>query len=932
MRDINITMFFSKKRSLKNLKQIILVLFFLSIYGTLSFAQTTERIPFNNQDLWLNGGNIAWVNFARDVGPGITPINDFDAMFTQVQQNGANAMRFWVHITGGTTPEWSGNNVISPGAGTIEDLRQILDLAWENNTGLILCLWSFDMLRTSNGTGITNRAKALLEDSTLTETYIQNSLIPMVEALGDHPAVIAWEIFNEPEGMSNEFGWDFNRHVPMSAIQRFVNQTAGAIHRTNPDALVSNGSWSFHALANTSNGNSKNYYSDEELIAAGKDSLGTLDFYMVHYYEWGGTALSPFHNDKDSWGLNKPVVVGEFGIPADNLFGLPKDDMYEELYNRGYAGALVWQWVDWYQNRGGGYAESWLRGLNQMSYMQETYPSEVNIKNVLPSIRSFKASLNEIESGGQTELSWEVLNSEALELSGALVDSIGSIIVEPTETTEYLLIATGIEGDKDSASVVVQVVPAGQINRALEQISRSSTYETCCGLDRVPSRAFDGDTNTRWSSAWRTSGENPADPNTDSNPDSEWIDIDLGVAHEVSSVLLNWEAAHSSDYDVQTSFDGINWKTIYSESNSDGGIDSIAFNDTELARFVRMQGNDRATEFGHSLWEFEVRGAVSIIQPPTVSITTPEEGQGIPVGFSATIQAEATDSDGEIEFVSFFFNGDSIGVDLTAPYSFTISSISEGEHEIYVKTKDDDGFYVQSSTVTIEGRTDIFTLRLEAEEATLSGATSIVPGTAGASKGASVSMEGSGSITWENLNLPVGDEYQITVRHYLPFDYKEQILSINGEAVDTLAFDEPIQEWKDLKTTVTSSEVIQTISIDHFWGYMDFDYIDINIEGVTVSNEQEKIEDIPTEIQLNQNYPNPFNPSTNISYSIPNNSKVLLKVFNSLGQEVATLVDGDQTAGAYSVTWDASSVSSGVYFYQLVSGSEVQTRKMILIK
>ncbi|GAB5409837.1 MAG: hypothetical protein BalsKO_22020 [Balneolaceae bacterium] len=910
----------------------IFIILFLVLIPQLLRAQSDNRIPFNNQELWLNGGNIAWVNFARDVGPGTTPISDFAQMYNQVRENGGNTMRFWVHITGGTTPEWSGNNVVSPGAGTIEDLEQILDLAWENNTGLILCLWSFDMLRISNGTTITNRAKALLEDSTLTKTYIQNSLIPMVEALGDHPALLAWEIFNEPEGMSNEFGWDFNRHVPMSAIQRFVNQTAGAIHRTNPKALVSNGAWSFHALSNTANANSKNYYSDNELINAGKDSLGTLDFYMVHYYEWAGTALSPFHNDKDSWGLDKPVVVGEFGIPADNLFGLPKDDMYEELYNRGYAGALVWQWVDWYQNRGN-YADSWLRGLDQMNYIQETYPAEVNIKNVLPSIRSFNASLSEIEAGGQTELSWEVLNSITLELNGEMVDSIGTKVVAPMETTNYWLVATGLEGNKDSSSVTVQVVPAGEINRALGQPSRSSTYETCCGLDRLPTRAFDGDNNTRWSSAWSDgTGDTEVDPNTDSNPNSEWIDVDLGVAHEVNSVLFNWEAAYSTDYDIQTSFDGINWNTVYSENNSDGGVDSVIFEEKELARFVRMQGNNRSTEFGHSLWEFEVRGAVSIIQPPEVKITSPDEGKGIPVGFNVTVQADAQDSDGEIEYVSFFYDGDSIGVDLTAPFSFTITNILEGEHEIYAKTKDDDGFYVQSPSVSIEGRTDIFSIRLEAEEATLSGATNVVPGTAGASKGASVSMEGSGSIRWENLNLPVGEEYEITIRHFLPFDYKEQKLSINGEVVDTLSFDEPFQQWKDLKTTVSSEEVIQSISIDHFWGYMDFDYIDINIEGVTVSIEQEEIDDLPSELRLNQNYPNPFNPSTNISFTIPNRSLVTLKIFNSLGQEVATIVDGIQSSGNHSVLWDASSVSSGVYFYQLVSGNEIQTRKMILIK
>ncbi|MEQ9263739.1 MAG: discoidin domain-containing protein [Balneolaceae bacterium] len=911
-------------------KSSLLLFSFLLITASSLEAQVDNRIPFNNQNLWLNGGNIAWVNFGRDVGPGNTAFNDFDAMYSQVQSNGGNAMRFWVHIDGRSTPTWNGNEVTGEGAGTIEDLEILLDKAWENNVSLILCLWSFDMLRTESGSTITNRAKAMLEDSTLTENYIQNALIPMVEALGNHPALLAWEIFNEPEGMSNEFGWNFTRHVPMADIQRFVNQTAGAIHRTNPDALVSNGAWSFHSLSNTTNGNSKNYYSDSELIAAGGDSLGTLDFYMVHYYDWAGTTLSPFHNDKDSWGLDKPLVVGEFGIPDDNLFGIPKDDLYETLYERGYAGALVWQWVDWYQNRGS-YGPSWLRGLDQMKFMQGKYPSDINIINTIPSIRKFEASLEEIESGGQSELSWEVLNSTQVTLDGEVVDSIGSVVVNPTETTEYMLIATGSEGDKDTALVSIQVLPAGLINRALGQPARASTYETCCGVERVASRAFDGDGATRWSSAWSDgTGDTEVDNNTDDDPDSEWIDVDLGMAHEVGSVLFNWEAAYSTNYDIQTSLDGINWTTVFSETNSDGGIDSIAFSETEFARFVRMQGNARSLEFGHSMWEFEVRGAVSVMQPPQVVITSPSDGKGFPVGAAALVNVDATDADGEIEYVSFFIDDDSVGIDTSAPYSFSIPDISEGEHTIYVKAKDDDGYLVQSNSVTIEGRTDIFMFRLEAEEASLSCATSIQVGTSGASKGAVVYMEGSGSILWDNLNLPEGDEYDITIRYYLPFDYKEQKLSINGSVVDTLIFDVPVNVWQDLPLTITSENQIQSISIDHYWGYMEFDYMEVVIQGAMVSNEEEA--ETPQELILQQNYPNPFNPTTTINYSIPQTSHVVMKVYNSLGQEVSTLVDRRQSAGAHSIRWNAANLSSGVYFYKIFVGSDVYTRKMVLIK
>lgn len=83
---------------------------------------------------------------------------------------------------------------------------------------------------------------------------------------------------------------------------------------------------------------------------------------------------------------------------------------------------------------------------------------------------------------------------------------------------------------------------------------------------------------------------------------------------------------------------------------------------------------------------------------------------------------------------------------------------------------------------------------------------------------------------------------------------------------------------------------------------------------------------------LPQNYPNPFNPTTNIEYTIPEKSQVTLKIYDILGKEVTTLVDKVQEAGTYVSVWNASNVSSGVYFYRLTSGNNVQTKRMILSK
>ncbi|MEE9429461.1 MAG: T9SS type A sorting domain-containing protein [Melioribacteraceae bacterium] len=95
---------------------------------------------------------------------------------------------------------------------------------------------------------------------------------------------------------------------------------------------------------------------------------------------------------------------------------------------------------------------------------------------------------------------------------------------------------------------------------------------------------------------------------------------------------------------------------------------------------------------------------------------------------------------------------------------------------------------------------------------------------------------------------------------------------------------------------------------------------------------------LPTEFELSQNYPNPFNPTTNIKYSIPNVRgnenlrSVQLRVYDVLGNEVANLINKNQEAGSYKVSFDASNLTSGIYFYTLNVGSFVETKKMILLR
>lgn len=95
---------------------------------------------------------------------------------------------------------------------------------------------------------------------------------------------------------------------------------------------------------------------------------------------------------------------------------------------------------------------------------------------------------------------------------------------------------------------------------------------------------------------------------------------------------------------------------------------------------------------------------------------------------------------------------------------------------------------------------------------------------------------------------------------------------------------------------------------------------------------ERSITSTPLSYRLKQNYPNPFNPATQIEFSLPVSSKVSLVIYNLLGQEIARLIDGEQAAGVHSVIWEATNLSTGIYFYRIQAGDFVQTRKMLLLK
>lgn len=320
------------------------------------------HIIVKGKAVYLSGFNVAWFDFAHDFGKGLDEQNLRKAL-QQVKDSGGNSLRWWMHTDGSLTPEWHTVNgerlVAGPGGTLIGDLKQALDIAAEYDVYIVPSIWSFDMLKKNDYRKPPNADNyRLLTEDTVLVSYINNALIPMVQTLNNHPQLAAWELFNEPENMTEEWfpqqGDFYGGPVPsLAQLQKVQALMTAAIHKAainiNQVALVTTGSKSMGKYNSDIAGGINLYRDDRMVAAASGDPLATLDFYAPHYYnnETKHGAWSPFHHHVDYWQVTKPVVIGEFHAneTLDVLNDAVKaEDLCKRLIDNGYAGAWSWQW------------------------------------------------------------------------------------------------------------------------------------------------------------------------------------------------------------------------------------------------------------------------------------------------------------------------------------------------------------------------------------------------------------------------------------------------------------------------------------------------------------------------------------------------------------------------------------------------------------
>ncbi|MBN1542041.1 T9SS type A sorting domain-containing protein, partial [candidate division KSB1 bacterium] len=181
----------------------------------------------------------------------------------------------------------------------------------------------------------------------------------------------------------------------------------------------------------------------------------------------------------------------------------------------------------------------------------------------------------------------------------------------------------------------------------------------------------------------------------------------------------------------------------------------------------------------------------------------------------------------------------------------------------------------------------------------------------------------------------------------LPNDAKAQILEVlvstTGMELEDFTsiikferkYDGTDREWRRLQNSVTAKYVMLKIHNPFWYTYrqlVEFEVQNADKRGAVAANESVESAGIPTRMAVEQNYPNPFNPATRISYTLDKDAQVSLVVYDMIGREVATLVDGFQNAGIYEATWNATGLPTGIYFYRFSAGQISSVRRMMFIK
>lgn len=357
------------------------------------------EFQYNGKKIFFSGTNLAWADYNSDVGDSPLNENAWRKAVEGTRAAGGNAIRWWLFNNMSQSPAIDEETHLVSGLkeNTINNMKKALDIAEEYGVMVSMCLFSHNLMEPNQwgiyeGEKLDITANTNLFEEAGTQAFIDNALMPVVKAIGDHNALMTWEVFNEPEGMTSECsGWT-TKKMALAKIQKFTNKVAAAIHSVDPKLLVSTGSVNIQY---------QKYWNDAALVAAGGEQNGTLDFFQTHYYPYyQADEVSPFRNSqktlaaKYAFDANKPLIIGEF--PASGWKGstytttmaakteISTEECYRIALDSGYAGALAWQYIgDKTEDNFGKYTYTIDPALDAMKALFATDSASIKIKDVV---------------------------------------------------------------------------------------------------------------------------------------------------------------------------------------------------------------------------------------------------------------------------------------------------------------------------------------------------------------------------------------------------------------------------------------------------------------------------------------------------------------------------------------------------------------------
>ena len=402
----------------------------ISTFAAPGLTVSGTDLMYNGKKIFFSGTNLAWSDYNSDVGDAPLNENAWRKAVEGTRAAGGNAIRWWLFNNMSQSPEIDQTTHLVSGLkeNTIANMKKALDIAEEYGVMVSMCLFSHNLME-PNQWGLYSEKVDITANENLfkdegTKAFIENVLNPVVKAIGNHNALMTWEVFNEPEGMTS-VGWT-TKKLDKAVLQKFTNKIAAAIHTIDSKLLVSTGSVNIQY---------QSWWNDSELIAAGGEANGTLDFFQTHYYPYyQNDAVSPFVNTAAQMATtykydNKPMIIGEF--PASGWKGdtytasmaaktqISTEECYRKAFDGGYAGALAWQYIgDKTESNFGGYTYTIDPALDAMKALAATEEASIKIKDVTISQEGGDGKMSVTYGGDNAQIeyqkTWDLSKASAL--------------------------------------------------------------------------------------------------------------------------------------------------------------------------------------------------------------------------------------------------------------------------------------------------------------------------------------------------------------------------------------------------------------------------------------------------------------------------------------------------------------------------------------